>query len=105
LSSDSIETEFRVKAVGGLPAEYVPAEQIHDRHQVVEAFPQPDADDVGRPILVYAPDRFVIHQAGKLHLRLPWVTQSLLGRLMKNWRHGFSLFCSTSSSSMSHRRP
>ncbi len=33
-----IQTEFRVKAVGELPAEHVPGEQIHDRHQLEKSF-------------------------------------------------------------------
>jgi hypothetical protein len=34
-----IETELRVKAVGELPAEHAPGMEIHDRHQVEDAFP------------------------------------------------------------------
>jgi hypothetical protein len=33
-----IQTELRVKAVGEFPAEHIPGEEIHDRHQVEKAF-------------------------------------------------------------------
>jgi hypothetical protein len=33
-----LQAEFRVKAVGELPAEYVPGDQIDNGHQVQEAF-------------------------------------------------------------------
>ena len=45
----SLETELRVKAVGELPAEHVPGQQIHDHHQVEESLLQRVVGDVSRP--------------------------------------------------------
>ena len=66
-----IAAELRVKAVGEPPAEYVPGEQIHDRHQVDESFPQWDVSDVGGPDLIHSCDRVDIHPAG---IALRWIT-------------------------------
>ena len=67
-----IQTEFRVKAVGELPAEHVPGEQIHDRHKVEEPLLQRDVGDVCGPHLVDCGDLFEIHQAGKALCWLSW---------------------------------
>lgn len=60
-----IETELRVKAVHVLPAELVSGEQIHDRPQVKESFPQQDDNDIGRPALVRCPDLLEVHKTGE----------------------------------------
>ena len=60
-----IQTELRVKAVGELPAEHMPGMEIHDRHQVEEAFLQRDVGDIGRPNLINGFDLLDVHQAGK----------------------------------------
>ena len=65
-----VQAELRVKAVGELPAEHVPGEQIHDRHQVEESLLQRDVGDVSRPDLVHCRDRADIHQARKA---LGWI--------------------------------
>jgi len=42
-----LEAELRVKAVGEPPAEHIPGEELHGRHQVKEAFLEGDGGDVG----------------------------------------------------------
>jgi hypothetical protein len=66
----SLETELRVKAVGELPAEHVPGQQIHDHHQVEESLLQRVVGDVSRPDLVHCRDRADIHKARKA---LGWI--------------------------------
>jgi hypothetical protein len=61
----SLQAELHVKAVGELPAEHAPGEQIHNSHQVLEALPQWDADDACRPDLIGSCDGPGINQAGK----------------------------------------
>lgn len=73
-----VQSELRVKAVPlrgsqglrELPAEHVPGEEIHDRHQVEESLLQRDVGDVSRPDLVNRRDRADIHQARKA---LGWI--------------------------------
>ena len=43
----------------------MPGVEIHDRHQVEEAFLQGDVGDVGRPDLVHDRDLLEVHQTGK----------------------------------------
>jgi len=61
----SFQAKLCVKAVGELPAEYMPGVEIHDRHQVQEAFLQWDVGDVGGPHLINRRNLPDIHQAGK----------------------------------------
>ncbi len=61
----SLQAELRVKAVGLLPAEHMPGVEIHNRHQVQEAFMQSDVGDVGGAHLIQRRDLLEIHQAGK----------------------------------------
>jgi hypothetical protein len=75
----SLKTELRVKALGELLAVaegfsegvHVPGEEIHDRHQVKDAFLQREVGDVGGPDLIHSLDRVDIHQPGKA---LGWIS-------------------------------
>jgi len=49
----SFQAKLCVKAVGELPAEYMPGVEIYDRHQIQEAFLQWDVGDVGGPRLIH----------------------------------------------------
>jgi len=60
-----LQTELPVKAVGELPAEHMPGEEVHDRNQVEEAFLEGDVGDVSRPDLIHSRDQAEIHQAGE----------------------------------------
>ena len=62
---NGIQAERRVKADGELPAEHIPGMEIHDRHQVEEAFLQRDVGDAGRPDLINGYALLDVHQAGK----------------------------------------
>ena len=79
--SESLEIELRVKAVGELPAEHVPGEQIHDRHQVEEPFLRGDVSDVGGPHQIRSRDCAAIDEAGKA---LRWLTGSRGAWLLVN---------------------
>jgi hypothetical protein len=59
-----IQTEFRVKAVGGLPAKHNPGEEIHDRHPVVEAILKRDVGQ-GRLNVSLIPLRRLDHAPAK----------------------------------------
>jgi len=67
-----IQTKLRVKAVRELPAEHIPREKVHKRHQVEKTFLQRDVSDVSGPHLVECRDLFEIHQAGESLCRIPW---------------------------------
>ena len=70
---EGIQAEHRVKAVGEFPAVgeafsagvHMSGEEIHDRHQVQEAFLEGDVGDIGRPDLIHGRDQIEIHQAGE----------------------------------------
>ncbi len=61
----SLQAKLCVKAVGELPPEHMPGVEIHDRHQIEEAFLQRDVGDVGGPHLIHRRDLPVTLQAGK----------------------------------------
>ena len=67
-----VQTELRVKAVGEFPAEHIPGEEIHDRHQVEEPFLEGDVGDIGGPYLIHSPDLARNHQAGEALRWSPW---------------------------------
>jgi hypothetical protein len=61
----SLKAEMRLKAVGELPSEHIPGEDIHDRHSLEETFPLCDVVDVGRPYLVRCGVLLEVHQTGE----------------------------------------
>jgi len=75
----SLQTELRVEAVRQLPAEHVPGEEIHDRHQVEKTLLERDVGDVGGPHLIHRCDRAGIQQAGKT---LGWGTRNRGARFL-----------------------
>ncbi len=62
---EDLQTEFRVKAVGELPAEHMPGMEIRDRHHVEKAFLQRDVGDISCPHLIHRCDPPEINSAGK----------------------------------------
>ena len=70
-SSQRLQVELRVKAVGELPAEHVSLDQIHDRHQVEESLLLRDVGDVGGTDLAHSRDGVDIHQARKVRAGIP----------------------------------
>jgi hypothetical protein len=60
---EGIQAEHRVKAVGDLPAEYMPGEEIHGPHQGLEVFLEWDVGDVGRLELIHGRDKIEIPQS------------------------------------------
>ncbi len=56
----SMQTELRIKAVRELPAENVPGEQIHGRHQIEETLLQRDAPSARK--VDASPFRQLFHQ-------------------------------------------
>ena len=74
----SLQAKLRVKTARQLPAENMPGMEIHDRHQIEEAFLQCDGGDVSGPHLINRRDLPGIHQTG-----IP------LGRIAGNRGAGF----------------
>jgi hypothetical protein len=74
----SLQAKLCVKAVGQLSAENMPGVEIHDRHQVQEAFLQWYVDDVSPPHVINRLDITEIHQAGitLMDRREPWCVVS-----------------------------
>ena len=67
-----VHAELRVQAVGQLPAENIPGEQVHDRNQIQEAFAHRDVGDIRRPNLINGCDLVEVHQTGKALRRTAW---------------------------------
>ena len=67
-----IHAELRVQAVGQLPAENIPGEQVHDRNQIQEAFAQRDVGDIRRPNLINGCDLVEVHQTWRLFRGSSW---------------------------------
>ena len=68
----SLQSELCVESIVEVPAEHLPGEHVHDRHEEKKGFLQQDLGDVRGPHLIHIRELAEIHHAWETFGRIPW---------------------------------